>query len=99
MALVNITLTKLSMKSGLPKYKREGHESVTKEFQQLHTRESFGPLKAEDMTEEKKKDVIGMLMFIKENHDGTIKARGCADGRKQREKYNNADATSPTVST
>ena len=40
-----------------------------------------------------------MLMFIKEKRDNTIKARGCADGRKQRKKYNNADATSPTVST
>ena len=40
-----------------------------------------------------------MLMFIKEKRDGTIKARGCADWRKKREKYNNADATSPTVYT
>ena len=40
-----------------------------------------------------------MLMFLKENRDGTIKARGYADRRKKREKYNNADATSPMVST
>ena len=38
-------------------------------------------------------------MLIKENRDGTIKVWGCADCRKQREKYNNADATSPTVYT
>ena len=40
-----------------------------------------------------------MLVFIKEKRDGTIKARGCADGHKQRENYKNADAISPTVST
>ena len=36
-------------------------------------------------------------MFIKEKRDGKIKARGCADGSKQREKYNTKDATSPEV--
>ena len=40
-----------------------------------------------------------MLMFLKENCGGTIKDRGCADERKQRDKYNNADVMSPTVST
>ena len=40
-----------------------------------------------------------MLMFIKEKRDNTIKARGCAGGRKQRKKYNNAYVMSPTVST
>ena len=51
------------------------------------------------MTEDKKKDALEMLMFIKEKRNGTIKARGYADGRKQCKKYSNADATSPTVST
>ena len=90
MALVHIALTQLSMKSGFCKYKRKGCAAVTKEFLHLHTRESFGPLKAEDMTEE---------MFIKEKRDGTIKVRVCTDGHKQREKYNNSETTSPTVST
>ena len=87
------------MKSCLRKYKRKVHAAVTKEFIQLNTREAFGPLRVEDMTEEQKKDALEILMFIKEKRDGTTKARGCADGRKQREKYNNADATFPTFST
>ena len=40
-----------------------------------------------------------MLMFLKENCDVTINPYGCLDRRKQHEKYDNADATSPTVST
>ena len=36
-------------------------------------------------------------MFLKEKRDGTIKGRGCADGRKQREYTNKEDASSPTV--
>ena len=38
-------------------------------------------------------------MFLKEKLDGSIKGRGVADGRKQREKIEPKDATSPTVST
>ena len=87
------------MKSGLLKYKREGRAAVTKEFLQLHTREAFGPLRAGDTTEEQKKETLEMLVFNKEKRDGTTKLRGCADVRKKHEKYNNADATSPTVST
>ena len=99
MALVHIILTYLPMKSGMCKYKQEGHAAVTNELLQLHTKDSFGPLRAEDMTEDQNKDALEMLMFLKKKHNGKIKARGCADRRKQREKYNNVYATSPTVST
>ena len=45
------------------------------------------------MMEWQKKDALEMLMFLKENRHGAIKARICADGRKQRDKYNNAYVT------
>jgi len=37
-------------------------------------------------------------MFMKEKRDGTIKARGCADGRPQRVYTQKEEASSPTVS-
>ena len=37
-------------------------------------------------------------MFIKEKRDGTIKARGCADGRSKQEYTDKVDTSSPTVS-
>ena len=37
-------------------------------------------------------------MFIKEKRDGAVKARGCADGRPQRQYTEKSDASSPTVS-
>eukprot|EP00934_Nitzschia_sp_Nitz4_P001751 Nitzschia sp. Nitz4//scaffold498_size9664//8500//9573//NITZ4_009089-RA/size9664-processed-gene-0.2-mRNA-1//1//CDS//3329553090//1751//frame0 len=36
-------------------------------------------------------------MFLKRKRSGKVKARGCADGRSQREYTNREDATSPTV--
>ena len=37
-------------------------------------------------------------MFLTEKHSGKIKARGCADGSKQREHIAKDKATAPTVS-
>ena len=36
-------------------------------------------------------------MFLKQKRDGKIKARGCADGRKQQQHITKEEATSPTV--
>ena len=38
------------------------------------------------------------LIFMKENIDGTVKARGCASGRPQKKHTNKEDASSPTMS-
>ena len=38
-------------------------------------------------------------MFLKQKRCGKIKARGCADGRKQREFISKEEASSPTVAT
>ena len=36
-------------------------------------------------------------MFLKQKHDASIKGRGCADGRKQRDWMTKEDTASPTV--
>ena len=38
-------------------------------------------------------------MFITQKRNGTIKARGCADGRKQRDWMNSDETSSSTVAT
>ncbi len=50
------------------------------------------------MKEEKAK-AVASLMFLKEKRDHSVKARMCADGRKQRDDWTKQDTTSPTVST
>ena len=42
---------------------------------------------------------LSYLMFLKRKRDGTIKARGCVDGRPQREYISKDESSSPTVST
>jgi hypothetical protein len=43
-------------------------------------------------------DALSYLMFLKRKRDGTVKARGCADGQPQREYISKDDSSSPTVS-
>jgi len=56
------------------------------------------PLRKEDISYKQSKKALRYLMFLKEKHDDTIKARGCADGRSQREYMAKANTSSPTVS-
>ena len=51
------------------------------------------------MTGIQKRQALAYLMFLKRKRCGTIKARGYADGRKQRAYIAKEDAASPTVST
>jgi hypothetical protein len=43
-------------------------------------------------------DALNYLMFLKRKRDGTVKARGCADGQPQREYITKDESGSPTVS-
>jgi hypothetical protein len=43
-------------------------------------------------------DALAYLMFLKRKRTGKIKARGCADGRPQREYIGKEESSSPTVS-
>jgi len=45
------------------------------------------------MSHQEKRKALRYLMFLKGKRDGTIKARGCADGRYQR-IYTNIEDTS-----
>ena len=87
------------MKRGLNKFKQKGEKAVTAELEQIHRRDAFRPVRTENLSEKQKHKSPNLLMFLKEKRDGSIKGRGLADGRKQREKIEPKDTTSPTVST
>ena len=51
-----------------------------------------------DLTLEQKRIALEYLMNVKKKRDGRIKAKGCADGRKQRGYILKEEVSSPTVS-
>ena len=68
-------------------------------MKQLDYRNVITPIKAQDLTREEKRKSLMYHMYLKQKRCGRIKARGCADGRKQRVYKNKEETSSPTVST
>ena len=88
----------MSMKRGLEIFGDQGVQAVRSEMQQLHDRKVMDPRPSKELTREQKKEALAYLMFLKRKRCGKIKARGCADGRKQRAWIDPEAAASPTVS-
>ena len=89
----------MSLKTGLRTFGNDGMRAVDKEMKQLHDREVMIPVHKKSLTHEQRKEALAYLMFLKRNHFGKIKRRGCADGHKQRAYIAKEDSMAPTVST
>eukprot|EP00957_Ditylum_brightwellii_P195139 14868629-Ditylum_brightwellii.AAC.1 len=74
------------------------HTNMRIEFIQLHQKEAFQPMKPNKLMSEQKKGAFKFLMFITKKQCSGVKARGCADKRKQRDLFLKEEAASPTVS-
>eukprot|EP00934_Nitzschia_sp_Nitz4_P007040 Nitzschia sp. Nitz4//scaffold878_size764//131//703//NITZ4_009335-RA/size764-processed-gene-0.2-mRNA-1//-1//CDS//3329559307//7030//frame0 len=88
----------MSLKTGLKRFGDAGYAALRKEIWQLHERRVMEPCERNSLTREEKRRALAYLIFLKRKRCGTVKVRGCADGRPQREWTNPEDARSPTVS-
>jgi hypothetical protein len=86
------------MKKGLAQFGASGEKAVEIEIKQLHVLKVMYPVYKHNLSWEEQKRVLEYLMFLKRKQTGQIKARGCADGRKQQEYTSKESAASPTVS-
>ena len=98
-SLEHSVMTQHNMKTGLKLFGEAGTDAVIKELRQLHEREALEPKNPDYMTKEEKRGALPYLMFLKQKRNGTIKGRGCADGRRQRVFTAKEEASSPTVAT
>jgi len=87
-----------NLNQGIKKFGDKGEQAAFKEVDQLHQRECFKPINVNDLTPDQRQKVLKTLIFLTEKRDGTIKARSCADGSKQRTWMSKDDTASPTVS-
>ncbi len=97
--LQSIILTQYNLKQGIKKFGDDGKAAVLAELQQLYDRNVMKPVGKFDLTAEERKGALRYLMFLKEKRCGTIKGRGCADGRKQRDYMTKQETSAPTVAT
>jgi hypothetical protein len=86
------------VEAGLRIFKEEGTKAVLKELKQFDDLDVVSPIHPSKMTSEDIKRSLPYLMFLKRKRCGKIKARGCADGRPQRDFISRDEASSPTVS-
>ena len=96
---VAIIMTQLSLKAGLKEWKGKAEDAARAEMKQLHMRNTFQPVRIEDLTPEEKASILESHMFLKKKRDNTIKGRTVAGGNKQRDFISKEDASSPTVAT
>jgi hypothetical protein len=93
----NLATPQMSMKMGLKAFGNAGVEAVKKEMMQLHDRKVIKPRK--DLTPQQRREALSYFMFLKRKRCGSVKGRGCADGRPQRKYIAKEDASSPTIAT
>ena len=89
----------MSAKKGLQILGRPGADAIIAELQQVHYRKVVKPVLGKNLTTDQKRAALHYLMFLKQKRCGRIKARGCADGRKQRMWKTKEETSSPTVRT
>jgi hypothetical protein len=92
-----IALTQYTLKRGLKEFGNDGVVALGKEMEQLHTRKVAKPVDGTHLTRDEKRASLRYLVFLTKKRCGRIKARGCADGRKQRETTSKEEASAPTV--
>jgi hypothetical protein len=90
-------LNNMSVKEAIRKYGDAATEAVQKEFSQLKDKGVFEPMLYGDLSAQKQREIMNSLMFLKVKRDGTIKARFCANGVKQRKYLDVSEWSSPAV--
>ena len=84
---------------GLKEFGTPGYEATIKELDDnLIGMGAVRMLKPSEVNKNIRYEALSYLMFLKRKRSGIIKARGCADGRPQREYISKDESSSPTVS-
>ena len=96
---MNQSTAQVPMKTGLHLFGDAGNQAMKSEMGQLHKRTVMKPKHSKNLTTEQWREALAYLMFLKQKRCGMIKAQGCADGHKQRDKITKQESASPTVAT
>ena len=80
--ILGIALAQYILKAGLRVLGERGENVVVKELSKIHDMYTFTPVDAANMTCEERRAAVSSLMFLKENFNGGVKRRSCANGAK-----------------
>ena len=95
--MFNFLTKQMSASVGLKEFGEQGAALIMKELEQLLYRKVIIGHTASSLSSSQQKAALQYLMFLKEKRCGKVKARGCADGRKQRLYKTKDETSSPTM--
>ena len=87
----------MNMKQGLKMFGQKAVEAVIKEYAQLDMKGVFEGVYSKDLTIKQKKEALELFTLIKLKRCGKVKARACANGKKQRRYIKKETISSPTA--
>jgi hypothetical protein len=90
-------MEQMSLKKGLKQFGKTGAEAVVAELWQLDYRDVIKPVSGKELTPEQQHRALNYLMYLKQKRCSQIKARDCADGRKQWLYKSKEETSSMTV--
>ena len=96
--IITMITEQMSAKKGLRLFGQDGANAIKKELEQLVYRCVMHGKHPGHLTKKQWKSALKYLIFLKQKQCGRIKARGCADGRKQHIYKSNKETSSPTIS-
>ena len=98
-SIIEYVLAQCNLRQGLAKFGDKAQKATEKELLQIHNMNALKPLDASILMVDEKRNSIASLIFLTEKRDDTLKARQCANGRKQQNYMTKDKSISPTVST
>ena len=101
MGSVSVSATpQYGFQNGLKVFKEEGYKATMKELgKNLIGKNVIDMLPTNSVTSDMMKMSLSYLMFLKRKRSLEVKARGCADGRPQREYITKIELSLPCVKT
>ena len=94
-----LILTQMSAAKGIKCFRKKAIEALAKEWKQLDSLAVFKGRFYNTLTQQQRKEALGIVQLIKHKKDGRVKGRTCVNGSRQRSYTAEEDASSPTVST
>ena len=89
--------TQVSVNEGITRHEDKALEPLLSDFEQLHKYNIFDPQYIDDLPKKTKYEALKRITMIKGKRYGKVKARACADGRKQRRYISKEEVSSPTM--
>ena len=90
-------MQKITLKTAIKMWGKEATNAAEAEMKQLHWRNSFRPVRYNELSDKQKETILESHIFLTKKRTGEIKGRTVAGGNKQRNYIDKEDASSPTV--